>query len=182
MRALLQKRLARGRVELQISVQLRDTRGADRRAERGVRQRAVGRDRPGARAGPRVGHADARAICCACRRRSRVRERTAEADPAAEAQLAASVEAAVEQALADLDAMRVREGGHLRDRSRRPASSRWRRSSTRSRRRPMRARTSLEARLQERVREISLELPVDQAMIAQEIVRDRRSARTSARR
>ena len=32
-------------------------------------------------------------------------------------------------------------------------------------------RSSLEARLQERVREISLDLPVDEAMIAQEIVR-----------
>ena len=43
-----------------------------------------------------------------------VRERPAEADPAVEAQLAASVEAALEQALADLDAMRIREGDHLR--------------------------------------------------------------------
>ena len=41
----------------------------------------------------------------------------------------------------------------------------------RRRRRPTKARTSLEARLQERVREISLDLPVDEAMIAQEIVR-----------
>src|ERR687891_399614 len=43
-----------------------------------------------------------------------VRDRPTETDPALEAQLASSVEAAVEQALADLDAMRVREGHHLR--------------------------------------------------------------------
>src|SRR4030095_10877488 len=42
-----------------------------------------------------------------------VRERPIEADPAVEAQLGASVQSAVEQAIADLDAMRVREGGHL---------------------------------------------------------------------
>ena len=38
MRTLLQKRLARGRVELGISVQVRDTQRADRGVERGVRQ------------------------------------------------------------------------------------------------------------------------------------------------
>jgi uncharacterized protein (TIGR00255 family) len=87
-----------------------------------------------------------------------------------EAQLAASVEAAVEQALADLDAMRVREGGHLR-------------TDLDSRREMLRdlieqlrigaelGRVDLEARLHDRIAELSAELPVDQAMIAQEIVR-----------
>ena len=43
-----------------------------------------------------------------------IRDRPAEPDPTARSAAAASVEAAVEQALADLDAMRVREGEHLR--------------------------------------------------------------------
>jgi uncharacterized protein (TIGR00255 family) len=99
-----------------------------------------------------------------------VRERAPESDPAIEAQLATSVEAAVEQALADLDAMRVREGIHLRadldgrkhllgaliERLARAADE---------------GRTDLEQRLSERVKELSLQLPVDQAMVAQEIVR-----------
>src|SRR5882672_4507456 len=42
-----------------------------------------------------------------------VRDRAVDADPQVEAQIATSVEAAVEQALADLDAMRMREGSHL---------------------------------------------------------------------
>src|SRR5688572_7974330 len=112
-RALLQKRLARGRVELAISVQVRNA-GAltvelnedfanalaaamERARERGL---VTGTLTPGDLL--RMPQAIA------------VRDRPVEVDPALEAQLASSVEAAVEQALADLDAMRVREGGHLR--------------------------------------------------------------------
>ncbi len=145
-RALLQKRLARGRVELQISVQLRTTAtptvelseefanalsaAIDRARERGL---VAGALTPG----------DLLRLPQAIT----VRDRAVGADPQVEAQIATSVEAAVEQALADLDAMRIREGG------------------------PDEGRSSLEARLQERVDEISRDLPVDEAMIAQEIVR-----------
>src|SRR5262245_3778169 len=113
-RGLLQKRLARGRVELQISVQLRTpaapsielneefanalSAAIDRARERGL---VAGTLTPG----------DLLRLPQAIT----VRDRTAEPDPEAEAQLTASVQAAIEQALADLDAMRVREGGHLRD-------------------------------------------------------------------
>ncbi len=99
-----------------------------------------------------------------------VRERSVEADPAAEARIAASIESAVEQALADLDAMRVREGSHLA-------------SDLDARRQTLvdlieglrlaadQGRNALESRLRERIDELRLELPVDSAMIAQEIVR-----------
>ena len=58
LRTLLQKRLARGRVEVGISVQVRDLECADRRVEHGGGAGAVGRDRSGARAGTGVGRAE----------------------------------------------------------------------------------------------------------------------------
>ena len=168
-RALLQKRLARGRVELAISMQLRNA-GAltvelnedfanalaaaiERARERGL---VTGTLTPGDLL--RMPQAIA------------VRDRPVEADPALEAQLASSVEAAVEQALADLDAMRVREGGHLR------ADLDARRQFLadvieRLRIAADQGRDGVETRLRERIAEISTELPVDQAMIAQEVVR-----------
>ena len=168
-RALLQRRLARGRVELAISIQLRTvtapsvelnadfanalTAALDQARERGL---VSGSLTPG----DLVRMPQALTI----------RDRAEAPDPAVEARLAESVEAAVEQALADLDAMRVREGDHLR--------------TDLDARRMMLAgviasladaadegRKRLEARLEERVRELGFELPVDQAMIAQEIVR-----------
>ncbi|HZI80608.1 MAG TPA: YicC/YloC family endoribonuclease, partial [Vicinamibacterales bacterium] len=168
-RGLLQKRLARGRVEVAITVQLRTVPAPtvelnedivsalvaviERARERGL---VAGALTPGDLL--RVPQAVS------------VRERPAEADPAVEAQVAISVEAALEQALADLDAMRVREGDHLR-------------GDLDGRRRllgklvdglegaALEGRAGVEARLHERVRELGAELPVDEALVAQEIVR-----------
>lgn len=168
-RTLLQKRLARGRVELQISVQLRHpaapsvelnedfanalSAAIDRARERGL---IAGALTPG----------DLLRLPQAIS----VRDRAAEGNPEAEAQLTASVEAAVEQALADLDAMRVREGGHLRmDLNGRKDSLAM--FIMRVAEAADEGQVQLQARLQDRVREISLDLPVDEAMIAQEIVR-----------
>ena len=168
-RAVLQKRLARGRVELAITVQLRHAVApsielnedfavalaavVERARERGL---IDGRLTPG----DLLRHPQAVAI----------RDRPAEADPAVEAQLGSSVEAAVEQALADLDAMRAREGDHLR------VDLETRRQLLASLIEELRdaaeeGRAAVELRLRDRVAEISAELPVDQAMLAQEIVR-----------
>jgi uncharacterized protein (TIGR00255 family) len=168
-RALLQKRLARGRVEVAITVQLRTvpapsvelnedmvsalSAAIERARERGL---VTGALTPG----------DLLRLPQALS----IRERPAEADPAVEARVAASVEAALEQALADLDAMRVREGDHLR------ADLDGRRTLlgdlvTRLEGAAADGRSGVEARLRERVREISAELPVDEALVAQEIVR-----------
>jgi uncharacterized protein (TIGR00255 family) len=168
-RAVLQKRLARGRVELAISVQLRTpstptvelnedfanalAAAIDRARERGL---VAGTLTPG----------DLLRLPQAIT----VRDRAIEADPAVEAQLATSVEAAIEQALSDLDAMRMREGGHLRadlDARQQTLGS----FIERLRGAADNGRLALEARLQERINELRLELPVDQAMVAQEIVR-----------
>jgi uncharacterized protein (TIGR00255 family) len=168
-RALLQKRLARGRVELAISVQLRQvsvptielneefanalTAAVERARERGL---VTGQLTPG----------DLLRMPQAIT----VKDRVAGPDAAVEAQMAASVEAAVEQALADLDAMRSREGQHLRadlDARKQLLAQLIERLAQAA----DEGRTELESRLHERVRELSTQLPVDEAMIAQEIVR-----------
>ena len=168
-RALLQKRLARGRVELAINVQLRTaavpavelnaafaqalSAALDQARERGL---VSGTLTPG----------DLLRLPQAIT----IRDKAIEEDPAAEARLAASVEAAVEQALADLDAMRAREGTHLRE----DLDARRMTLGTLIEQLAGAAdegRAALDARLQERVRELRLDLPVDPATIAQEIVR-----------
>ena len=168
-RALLQKRLARGRVELQISVQLRTTATPTVELnEEFANALSAAIDR--ARARGLVSGALTPGDLLRLPQAITVRDRTADADPQVEAQIAASVEAAVEQALADLDAMRIREGGHLGtdlDARKDFLASLIERLAAAA----DEGRSSLEARLQERVDEISHDLPVDEAMIAQEIVR-----------
>src|SRR5688572_8483686 len=156
-RALLQKRLARGRVELQISVQLRQqstptvelnedfvnalSAALDRARERGL---VSGTLTPG----------DLLRLPQAIS----VRERQAETDPVLEAQLGTGVEAAVEMAVADLDAMRVREGDHLRaDLDGRLVT--LAELIERLRIAAEEGRVDLEVRLHERIRDLGMELP-----------------------
>lgn len=168
-RGLLQKRLSRGRVELAITLQVRTTAvpAVELNAEFANALSAaleVARER-GLISGT-LTPGDLLRLPQAIT----IRDRPAEADPALEAQLAASVEAAVEQALADLEAMRVREGGHLRadlDARRQMLGALIEQLAVAA----DEGRGALETRLHERIRDIGLELPVDQAMLAQEIVR-----------
>jgi uncharacterized protein (TIGR00255 family) len=168
-RAILQKRLGRGRVELGISLQVRaataptvdlnlDFVDALAAAVEQARERGLvsGSLTPG----------DLLRLPQAIT----IKERSTEVNPELEAQLAASVEAAVEEALADLDGMRMREGDHLRaDLDRRRELLAGVIGSLQDA--AERGRAGLQERLHERVRELSVELPVDQAMIAQEVVR-----------
>jgi uncharacterized protein (TIGR00255 family) len=167
-RALLQRRVARGRVELAITVQQREPLAPSVELnEEFANALAAALDRARARGlvtGP-LTPGDLLRMPQAVT----VRERSPE-DPLVEAQLAESVEAAIEKALADLDAMRVREGGHLR------ADLEARRELLgalieRLKGAAEEGRAALEERLRERVAEAAREWPVDQAMIAQEIVR-----------
>jgi uncharacterized protein (TIGR00255 family) len=166
-RSLLQKRLAR--VELAISVQLRQASvpTVELNADFASALAAVVER---AREQGLVAGAMTPGDLLRLPQAVTIRERAVEADPAVEAQLAASVEAAVEQALLDLDAMRSREGQHLR------ADLDMRKQMMadvveRLREAADQGRSALEARLHDRVRELSEQLPVDQAMVAQEIVR-----------
>jgi uncharacterized protein (TIGR00255 family) len=168
-RGLMQKRLARGRVELAIAVQMRQP-GAPTVELNQEFVTALVAAIELARAQGLVSGPLTPGDLLRLPQAMTVRERLAEPDPTVEAQLAASVEAAVEQALADLDAMRVREGQHLRV----DLDGRAQTLATVIERVALAAdegRSNAEARLEERVKELTLTLPVDEAMIAQEIVR-----------
>ena len=168
-KALLQKRLSRGRVELGISVQLRSaTTPTVELNEAFVNALSVAIEH--ARKRGLVSGALTPGDLLRLPQAVTIRERALEADPLVEAQLGASVEAAVEQAIADLDAMRSREGGHLRtDLDGRKAFLGA--LITQIAGAADEGRSAVRVRLEEKVHEISQNIPVDQAMIAQEIVR-----------
>jgi uncharacterized protein (TIGR00255 family) len=168
-RAILQRGLARGRVEVTLSVETRaatlpevavnaDVIGALAAAFEGVR--AQGLVTGGLTPGDLLRLPQAVSI----------RERSRGDDKACAEALAGSVERALERALEQLTAMRVREGAHLRaDLDARLATLGG--AIDRLAALADAGRASVEARLHERVTELSRTLPVDEALIAQEIVR-----------
>jgi uncharacterized protein (TIGR00255 family) len=99
-----------------------------------------------------------------------IRERPIEADDAARDEMAARARAVVGEALADMDAMRVREGSHLRidlDQRRAFVADLVERVAVAA----DEGRAAMEVRLRERVRELREELQADETAVAQEIVR-----------
>jgi uncharacterized protein (TIGR00255 family) len=168
-RSVLQKGLARGRVEATIAVQLR--RPAVPTAEVNLDfVDALASAFDEARARGLVTGTLSPGDLLRVPQAVSIREQSTERDPVRVGQLGASVEVSVERAVVDLDAMRIREGGHLRadlDARRTALGVMIERLAVLA----DAGRVSLEARLHDRVREIACELPVDQAMIAQEIVR-----------
>jgi uncharacterized protein (TIGR00255 family) len=168
-RAGVQRRIGRGRVELAVSVQYRHTASVEvefneplavalsaaleTARERGIVQGAL-------TPGDLLRLPQALAI----------RERPVEKDPAMVAELVAMVEAAVEDALVQLDTMRATEGSHLN------ADLEARRCGLGSMVEEIndaadQGRVELQARLAARVHELSADIPVDPNLIAQEIVR-----------
>jgi uncharacterized protein (TIGR00255 family) len=169
LRTLLQKRLSRGRIEVGISVQVRDLSVPTVELNMEVAH-ALSAAIEQARSQGLVSGTLSPGDLLRLPQAIAVRERSIDADPALEARIAMSIEAAVEQALADLDGMRVREGTHL-------ATDLDARRQTlvdlieHLRLAADHGRNALETRLRERIDELRLELPVDSAMVAQEIVR-----------
>ena len=168
-RALLQKWLARGRVELGISLQVRNAAAPTVELNQdfvSALAAAIEQARGQGLVAGLLTPGDLLRLPQAVT----VRERSTDSDPASDGRLAASIVAAVEQALGELDAMRVREGGHLQIdlEARRQMLAEL---IERLRLAADEGRIGLEARLRERIEELRLELPIDQAMIAQEIVR-----------
>ncbi len=168
-RSLVQKRLTRGRVELAVSLQTRaesvpsiDVNDAFLAALAAAMEQVRA---AGLVVGP-LTPGDVLRFPQAIT----IRDRTQEPDSLAEAQIADSVAGAVDQALADLDAMRVREGAHLRA----DFESRLRTLAELIARLASAAdigRSGVEARLTERVRDLGQDLQADPVAIAQEIVR-----------
>jgi uncharacterized protein (TIGR00255 family) len=168
-RTLVQQVVARGRLEVSVSMQPRRAtlpevelnepfvaaleQALDRARARGV---ISGHLTPGDLL--RLPHAIA------------IREQASELSEEDKAQLAASLAEAMHDALAALERMRAHEGEHLRE-------------DLESRRRGLAAlieriaeaaaagQTHLQARLAERVAELTAELPIDRAAMAQEVVR-----------
>jgi len=168
-RALATKFVSRGRVELGLSVQLRQAPGIEvefndvfgaalQRALEQAKSRGLvtGTLQPG----------DLLRLPQALT----IRERPADADEQAREEVAAAARAAIERALADLDAMRVVEGGHLRadlDERRTIVADLVERIAVAA----DEGRVAMEERLRARVRELREELQADENAVAQEIVR-----------
>jgi uncharacterized protein (TIGR00255 family) len=168
LRALVQKHLARGRVEISVSLQLRNIAAPQIELNEEFAQALVGameaaRDR-GLIAGP-LTPGDLLRLPQALT----IREKMPESGGVS-ALLGTAVDDAVESAIAQLEEMRVREGVHLRtdlDTRKALLSGLIARIATAANT----GREELEARLLERAREIAGALPIDQAALSQEVVR-----------
>jgi uncharacterized protein (TIGR00255 family) len=169
LRALVARHVARGRVELSVSLQLRQTPGVtvdlneefalalevalDKARDRGLVSGAL---TPG----------DLLRLPQAIT----IRERQPDDDEEARKAVAAQAHQAVEQALVDLDSMRTREGDSLRgdlDSRRTAVAELVERIAVAA----DEGRAAMEFRVTERVRELRTELQADETAVAQEIVR-----------
>jgi uncharacterized protein (TIGR00255 family) len=168
LRALVQKQLARGRVEISVSLQLRQVLAPHVELNEEF-AKALGSAMEQARARGLVEGALTPGDLLRLPQALSIRERLPEAGGISE-MLGHAVDDAVESAITQLEEMRVREGRHLRadldtrkallaDLIGRIAAA----ANT--------GRETLEARLLERAREIASTLPVDQAALSQEVVR-----------
>jgi uncharacterized protein (TIGR00255 family) len=167
-RASVAKRLARGRVELAVSVNPRGTTTTDVELNEAfveALERTLDRARARGLVTGSLGPGDLLRLPQALT----IRERAVEVE-SADGAVGSAVVGAVEQALLALETMRAREGGHLLDDMARRTS--WlARTLEDVATLADQGREALSRRLTERVKELSAELPVDQTLLAQEIVR-----------
>ena len=168
-RALVGKWVSRGRVEVGLSFQLRQVPGVDvefNEAFGAALEKALDQARTRGLVTGSLTPGDLLRMPQALM----IRERPIEADEAAQAEIAAQACAVVSETLADLDAMRAREGGHLRadlDQRRAFVADLVERVAVAA----DEGRAAMEGRLRERVRELREELQADETAVAQEIVR-----------
>jgi uncharacterized protein (TIGR00255 family) len=168
-RTLVASRVARGRVELSLSLQLRETPGVEVEFNEAF-GRALEHALDQARERGLVAGALTPGDLLRLPQALTIRERPHVADTAAEAEIAARARAAIEDALADLDTMRSREGDHVRadlDQRRAHAAGLVEQIATAA----DEGRVAMEERLAARVRELRVELQADETAVAQEIVR-----------
>jgi uncharacterized protein (TIGR00255 family) len=168
-RALVGKFVSRGRVEVGLSFQLRQVPGVDVEFNE-VFGAALEKALDQARDRGLVTGALTPGDLLRLPQALTIRERPIEADEAAQELMAAQARAVVVEALADLDAMRAREGSHLRtdlDQRRAFVADLVERVAVAA----DEGRSAMEVRLRERVRELREELQADETAVAQEIVR-----------
>ena len=168
-RGLVAQHVARGRVELSLSLQMRQTPGLEVEFNEDFgRALEVALDQ--ARARGLVSGALTPGDLLRMPQAISIRERQAENDEAATAELAAAAREAIVAALTDLDTMRSREGDHVRadlDQRRTMVADLVERVAVAA----DEGRVAMEQRLAERVRELRTELQADESAVAQEIVR-----------
>ena len=171
LRALVAKHVARGRVELGVSMQLRQTPGIDVEFNEEF-ARALEIALVKARERGLVTGALTPGDLLRLPQAITIRERQPDGDEAAKTAELVAVQArdAVEQALIDLDSMRSREGESLRgdlDSRRAAVADLVERIAAAA----DEGRAAMEQRVAERVRELRTELQADETAVAQEIVR-----------
>ena len=168
LRALVQKHLARGRVEISISLQLRQAAAPHIELNQEFAQ-ALSAAMAEARSRGLVGGELTPGDLLRLPQALTIREKLPEAGGVS-ALVGTTVDEAVETAIRQLDEMRVREGVHLRadlDARKGLLAGLIARIATAA----DSGRVELEARLLERAREIAVTVPIDQAALSQEVVR-----------
>jgi uncharacterized protein (TIGR00255 family) len=168
-RALVGRRVARGRVELSLSVQLRQTPGVDVEFNEDF-GRALDKALDQARARGLVTGQLTPGDLLRLPQAISIRERQPDDNEEARGAVGAQAHRTVEQALIDLDSMRSREGESLRgdlDSRRTAVADLVERIAVAA----DEGRAAMELRVTERVRELRTELQADEAAVAQEIVR-----------
>ncbi|HEX4347352.1 MAG TPA: YicC/YloC family endoribonuclease [Vicinamibacterales bacterium] len=169
LRGLVNRHVARGRIELAVSLQVRRDAGVDVEfnAEFGnALQAAMDRARHRGLVSGTLTPGDLLRIPQALT----IRERPIENDEAAQAEIASNARQAVETALIDLDSMRSREGDALRsdlDERRALVADLVERVAVAA----DEGRAGMEERLRARVAELRTALQADEVAVAQEIVR-----------
>jgi uncharacterized protein (TIGR00255 family) len=168
-RALVARHVARGRVELSLSVQQRQPPGVEIEFNEAF-GRALESALDRARARGLVSGVLTPGDLLRLPQAITIRDRQTGEDEEAQQAVAAQARGAADQALADLDVMRAREGDHLRadlDARRTFVADLVERIAAAA----DEGRAALETRLRDRVRELRTELQADETVVAQEIVR-----------
>ena len=168
LRALVQKRLARGRVEVSLSLQMRQA-AAPSVELNGEFARALAAVMEQARASGLVSGELTPGDLLRLPQALTIRDRLPESSGPGDA-VQALAEQAVDAAIDQLETMRVREGAHLRvdlDARKTLLGDLIGRLTVAAHE----GRAQLEARLLERARELGATIPIDQAALAQEVVR-----------
>ena len=169
LRALVARHVARGRVELGVSLQLRQTPGVEVEFNEEF-ARALDAALDKARERGLVSGVLTPGDLLKLPQAITIRERRPDDDEDTRAAVAAQARETVGQALVDLDSMRSREGESLRgdlDSRRTTVADLVERIAAAA----DEGRTAMEQRVTERVRELRTELQADETAVAQEIVR-----------